>query len=379
MTEKKDEVEKITLFKHPLITLKYFSIVAGIFVKDTILFLKNHKVFTQIFIPLVIILVSLYFIPGAHQPVVRSSEEAVLFAFWWIGLGILSSIGLGTGLHTFVLYLGPHIAKVAMTATECNSTDFDTYGEESFLCPTTVAATSTVTLWSIIHKVQLESFLWGAGTAIGELPPYFVARAARLSGKELQEFEELKDQHTFMNRAKAFALQILEKFGFFGILIFASIPNPLFDLAGLVCGHLIPFMTFFGATLIGKAVIKVHLQMIFVIILFHKETIDKVVHYVEQLLPSLKGGLHSLLETERKKLHEPHHHTHGENKSVFSYVWNLLIFVMVGYFVVSLIDSSVQNYLSSQQQKVHENESSEKKKKQKKNKTGKLQAAHQSS
>lgn len=39
----------------------------------------------------------------------------------------------------------------------------------------------------------------GAGTAIGELPPYFMARAARLSGTEpddedYQEFEEMLDQ-----------------------------------------------------------------------------------------------------------------------------------------------------------------------------------------
>ena len=31
-------------------------------------------------------------------------------------------------------------------------------------------------------KVRVEAFCWGAGTAIGELPPYFMARAARLSG-----------------------------------------------------------------------------------------------------------------------------------------------------------------------------------------------------
>ncbi|VDI67951.1 Hypothetical predicted protein, partial [Mytilus galloprovincialis] len=41
----------------------------------------------------------------------------------------------------------------------------------------------------------------------------------------------------------------------------SRIPNPLFDLAGITCGHfLIPFWTFFGATLIGKAVIKIHIQ-----------------------------------------------------------------------------------------------------------------------
>ena len=39
----------------------------------------------------------------------------------------------------------------------------------------------------------------GAGTAIGELPPYFMARAARLSGQieeEEQELEELMQERT---------------------------------------------------------------------------------------------------------------------------------------------------------------------------------------
>jgi len=45
--------------------------------------------------------------------------------------------------------------------------------------------------------------------------------------------------------------------------IVLQIPNPLFDLAGITCGHfLVPFWTFFGATLIGKAIIKMHIQVI---------------------------------------------------------------------------------------------------------------------
>jgi len=39
---------------------------------------------------------------------------------YWIILGILSSIGLGTGLHTFVLYLGPWIAKVKYYISKIN-------------------------------------------------------------------------------------------------------------------------------------------------------------------------------------------------------------------------------------------------------------------
>lgn len=31
--------------------------------------------------------------------------------------------------------------------------------------------------------------MWGAGTALGELPPYFMARAARLTGQEPDDDE----------------------------------------------------------------------------------------------------------------------------------------------------------------------------------------------
>ena len=37
----------------------------------------------------------------------------------------------------------------------------------------------------------LEAFLWGAGTALGELPPYFVSRAASLAGNKSEELNEI--------------------------------------------------------------------------------------------------------------------------------------------------------------------------------------------
>ena len=36
----------------------------------------------------------------------------VQYVVWWIGLGILSSIGLGTGMHSGLLFLFPHMLKV---------------------------------------------------------------------------------------------------------------------------------------------------------------------------------------------------------------------------------------------------------------------------
>lgn len=86
-----------------------------------------------------------------------------------------------------------------------------------------------------MSKVRLESFLWGAGTALGELPPYFMAKAARLSGydpdddEDFQEFEELqkKKEHgeklsTFEN-LKLGMERIVERVGFLGILACASV------------------------------------------------------------------------------------------------------------------------------------------------------------
>lgn len=35
----------------------------------------------------------------------------------------------------------------------------------------------TVPLSSILPQVQLEAILWGLGTALGELPPYFISKA----------------------------------------------------------------------------------------------------------------------------------------------------------------------------------------------------------
>jgi hypothetical protein len=76
----------------------------------------------------------------------------------------------------------------------------------------------------------------------------------------------------------------MEKVGFVGVLLMASIPNPLFDLAGLTCGHLLfPFWKFFGATLIGKALIKSNIQAVFVVLLFSPRTLEIVLADISKL------------------------------------------------------------------------------------------------
>ena len=63
------------------------------------------------------------------------------------------------------------------------------------------------------------------------------------------------------------------------IILTFQIPNPLFDLAGITCGHFnVPFWTFFGATLIGKAIIKMHIQKLFVIVAFNERLVNELVN-----------------------------------------------------------------------------------------------------
>lgn len=37
------------------------------------------------------------------------------YGLWWVGLGVLSSIGLGTGMHSGLLFLFPHMLKVGVS------------------------------------------------------------------------------------------------------------------------------------------------------------------------------------------------------------------------------------------------------------------------
>jgi hypothetical protein len=122
----------------------------------------------------------------------KEVTKHVTFVARWILLGVASSIGFGTGLHTFITHLGPFIADVAFTATDCRTLAFDT-SVVPLRCPDAGVPVVPVTLLGILAKVWIPAFLWGLGTAIGELPPYFIARQTARSGEKLKEIEELKE------------------------------------------------------------------------------------------------------------------------------------------------------------------------------------------
>jgi vacuole membrane protein 1 len=108
-----------------------------------------------------------------------------------------------------------------------------------------------------------------------------------------------------IDRVKRFMYRNLKKHAFIVVTLFASIPNPLFDLAGLTCGHfMIPFATFFGATFIGKAIVKVSIQCFFVIFMFSAHHVENLLSIIEGAIPSLSGYLSTSLEKQKSKLYQ---------------------------------------------------------------------------
>ncbi|XP_074640516.1 vacuole membrane protein 1-like isoform X2 [Tubulanus polymorphus] len=355
----KDEREKIVLWKKPLVTLQYFFLELLFILKEYSLKLWHHRFKVALILVTFLVLSLIYSSDGPHQKYVAQFHKQFLWCTYWVGLGILSSVGLGTGLHTFLLYLGPHIAAVTLAAFECMSVDFPSppYPDD-IICPESEG--TTMSLWTIMSKVRLEAFMWGAGTAIGELPPYFMARAARLSGQdpddedyeELEELVQEKKVHpeelNFFEKAKLAVHNLVQRVGFFGILACASIPNPLFDLAGITCGHfLIPFWTFFGATLIGKAVIKMHIQKLFVIFVFSEHHVHQVIgllSYIPKFGKSMQEPFREYLEKQKAKLHHKPGTAVKGDQSLLSQIFEKVIIIMVAYFILSIINSLAQAY-----------------------------------
>ncbi|XP_037914302.1 vacuole membrane protein 1-like isoform X2 [Hermetia illucens] len=355
----REERKKIVLWRRPLQTIKYCSLECSELAQTYGKKLTQNRSILGGILVLLAILGLFYKIPGRHQQIIDLVRANTWFVVYWVGLGVLSSVGLGTGLHTFLLYLGPHIASVTLAAYECNSLNFPKppYPDD-IICPE-ISDGKIPNLWSIMSKVRLEAFLWGAGTALGELPPYFMARAARLSGydpddaEDLQEFEELQKKAqtgdlNMLDRGKIFMERVVERVGFLGILACASIPNPLFDLAGITCGHfLVPFWTFFGATLIGKAIIKMHIQKIFVIIAFNEALIERAVDFLGSIPlfgRRLQEPFKTFLENQKIKLHRQSSVPPSESGNVLAKFFEKFVVAMICYFVISIVNSLAQSY-----------------------------------
>ena len=148
-----------------------------------------------------------------------------------------------------------------------------------------------------------------------------------------------------MFKLKKFIFDHMKNNSFIIVLLMASVPNPLFDLAGLTCGHLqISFWTFFVATSIGKGLIKVNIQVLSIIFIFSKQTLDSLIDFIksQKQLEFIGIGLEKTVRSQRRKLLNGNGSENSE--SWLGMIWNLVLALIIGYFVVSLINSKVRGH-----------------------------------
>lgn len=381
----REELDNLTLTTQPLRTLKLFAFAVIQWIHQTIRHGAGLFVFSGILAGSIGIL--LITIGGTHE-MIQELIHYVQFGVWWLALGVASSIGLGSGLHTFVLYLGPHIAFFTIKAVQCGRVDIKSALYDTIQLNTSPSWLnkncsefgpplfpsghgSRVPLSSILPQVQLEAILWGIGTALGELPPYFISRAARISGSKLDILNDLdsssmEDGSNAANHLKQIKYRLLshsQYLNFFTILVLASVPNPLFDLAGIMCGQFgIPFWKFFLATLLGKAIVKTHIQTVFIISVCNYQLLDFIENELIRMLSFIPGvatilpDLIRKLHTIRDKYMSPSPPV-SSNIKVKSWdlslasIWSTVVWLMLLNFIIKIVTATARNFLKEQQEK----------------------------
>ena len=255
-----------------------------------------------------------------------SINYLLIIMLYWVGLGILSTIGLGFGLQTGLLFLMPYIISVYNKAIECGSTDFN-LNNETLTCNISNISNhqtdniSNINKDYIIYYVFLKTLpftiLWGIGSAIGELPPYYIARnyknniLDRNKNTENKKNKIINKMLYYKNKFKNnYYLKLVQKYNFLSIIVMASWPNITFDMCGIVCGYYkLSLKNFLIPTIIGKAFIKAPIQN-FLILYVYKYNIDNTI---------LKS-----------------------NKNNITYFLNTIIIVLLVYFIKNSIETTAR-------------------------------------
>lgn len=373
---RKEKRSQLRLHRRPASTLYHFVCVVGEQTGKALTHVGRNPWFRHVAVPLFLLLALTCVHEGAHSVYVDELFTQAKFVVWWLGLGVLSSLGVGCGIQSGILFLFPHIIKVALQAQDCGTMAFESHsdmwftrGPAAFECRGGEggAGAQEATYAAIVARILPQLFIFGAGTALGEVPPYWVARAAAATGKANRELDGLMEVGSGARQAsernfaalglwlKKSMLRFLERYKFWGVFVLAAVPNPAFDLCGIFCGQTnLPFLTFFVPMLLGKMFVKTVLQGCLAVLAFHERSVGAVLKYIDLITPDswgLEQRVVGIMEQGRRSFGKGSVDGHGGSADVVGVAawirpvgaaWAFLMVMVVLYFVVSCIEQCAQ-------------------------------------
>lgn len=351
--------KNINVYYHPIKTLKlFFQEIESIFRN---LYRKNKK-YNKIIIGCLFLILLLFRLRNKHEQL-NNFLIYVEVVIWWLALGILSSIGLGCGMHSGLLFLFPHVYFICSTSEFCNSLNFDSRVNmwKSLLTAGNYFEClgkddGNVTLSKLFLKAYPYCFIWGVGTALGELPPYltsYYAAKTKLSDEEYEEFEkDIKEgKKNLITSMKIWMINFIKKYGGISVFILSCWPNVMFDLCGICCGHfLMPFNSFFIPLILGKAVVKTIMQCFVLIFLFsnhYKNVQIRMIHKLVTLVPFhfISKKFHDVAFLEEfldEKISLLKYGNKSPNKKNYINMFNVFFFLLILIFFISCINQIAQ-------------------------------------
>ena len=222
--------------------ITYFKTSLNLF---TNFFKNNNKLFIYKLLFLTSIIIS-----GYYSSLVFIYKNIIFYSYWFI-LGVLSTIGIGFGLQTGVIFVVPYVIDIYNT--ECNLIDCN--------------YTKILDIYIICLPVVI---FWAIGSAFGELPPYFLAKNSQIDIFPTTS-SSFKDK--MINKIINLVKNKLRQNSFITIVIFSCWPSITFDMCGLLCGYYkFSIKEFLIPTIIGKAFIKTPVLLAVVLYFYHTNT-----------------------------------------------------------------------------------------------------------
>ena len=329
----KDENEnenKISFFKKPMLILKLC------FLYSYDILISNNRIIKD-YLLVILLIYNLwkqleYFI--FLNPFINFINSNIYITIYWLFLGILSSIGLGSGINTGLLVLFPFVTKICITSISCGNTNFNIYGNNAFNCINKNLETSPHILLILLKSLH-ATICWGIGTALGEVPPYYIAYNHAVSKKQtnINKYIDSLQLNNFMKYSTLKIIDFLKRYSFRTILICASYPNLTFDACGIAAGlSLLSLKDFIIPTVIGKGFIKAPCQ-IFLIIYVLKNTIEnKSIKYIPDFISKY---IKLLINQEETK----------GNINYIMIIWTLIVSTIFIFFIKSILETIAKEQL----------------------------------